>query len=60
MHVKDPVVHVRVGGLWKHEKIQQALVGLGSPAPVAAVAIPRSGSPDFPKGISKVLKRNQM
>ena len=26
MHVKDPVVHVRVGGLWKHKNNQHALV----------------------------------
>ena len=44
------------GGLWKHEKIQQALEGLGSAALAAAVALPRYGGPNFPKGIIKCIK----
>ena len=40
MHIIDPVVHV-INGLWKHEKTQHALVGLGSAALAATVALPR-------------------
>ena len=47
-------------GLRKHKKTQQrALVGLGSAALAAAVALPRSGGPNFPKGINKVLKKEK-
>ena len=41
------------GGLWKHEKKNHALVGLGSAALVAAIAIPRKGDP---KGIIKCIQ----
>ena len=41
------------GGLRKQEKIQHTLVGLGSVALVAAVALPRHGGPNFPKGVIK-------
>ena len=37
-------------GLWKHDKTQHALVGLGSTALAAAIALPRYGGPNFPKG----------
>ena len=37
------------GGLRKREKTQHALVGLGSAALAAAVALPRSGGPNVPK-----------
>ena len=42
------------GGLRKHEKTQHALVGLGSAALAADVALPRRGGPNFPKGINEV------
>ena len=38
-------------GLQKHEKTQHALVGLGSAALAAVVALPRKGGPNFPKGV---------
>ena len=41
------------GRLRKHEKTQHALVGLGSAALVAAVALPRLDGPSFPQGIIK-------
>ena len=37
----------------KYEKTQYALAGLGRAALAVAVAIPRYGSPNFPKGIIK-------
>ena len=40
-------------GLREHEKTQHALVGPGSAALAAAVALPRQGSPNFPKDIIK-------
>ena len=43
-------------GLRKHEKTQHSLVGPGSAALEAAVAIPRQGGPNFPKGIIKCIK----
>ena len=39
------------GGLWKHEKTQHALVGLGSAAPAAAVRWPK-----FPERDNKVYQ----
>ena len=46
------------GGLRKHEKTQHALVGLGSAALVAAVALPSyKGDPNFLKGIIKCIKK---
>ena len=47
------------GGLRKHEKTEHAPVGLGSAALAAAVALPRKGGPNFPKGINKVYKKEK-
>ena len=44
------------GGLHKHEKTQHAFVGLGSAALATAVALPRSGGSNFPRGINKGYK----
>ena len=44
------------GGLHKHEKTQQALVGLGSAALAAAVALPKVRWPEFPERDIKVCK----
>ena len=44
------------GGLRKHEKTPHALVGLGSAALEAVVALPRKGGPNFQKGVIKCLK----
>ena len=37
-----------------------ALVGLGSVALAAVVALPRQGGPNFPKGIIKCIKLKQI
>ena len=42
-------------GLGKCEKIQHALVGQGSAALAAAVAIPRKGDLNFPQVINSVV-----
>ena len=50
-------------GLRKHEKTQhalvlvQAVIGLGRAALVAVVALPRYGSPNFPKWIIKCIQK---
>ena len=44
-------------GLRKHEKTQHVFVGLGSAALAAAVALPRLGGPNFPKGVIKCIKK---
>ena len=43
----------------KHEKTQQALVGLGSATLAAAVALPMYGISNFPKGVPKCNKENR-
>ena len=45
------------GGLRKHKKTQNALVGLGSAALAAAVALPKYGAPNVLKGIVKGTDR---
>ena len=47
-------------GLRKHKKTQQALVGLGSAALAAAVAVPRYGRPNVPKGIMNRVNYNNL
>ena len=49
MHVKDPVSLSEFGGLWKHEKTQHALVGLGNAALAAAIALPGKAAENFLK-----------
>ena len=41
MHVKDPVVHVRVRWITETRTTQHAPVGLGSAALAAVVVLPR-------------------
>ena len=49
------------GGLQKHEKTQQALVGLGNAALVAAVAfLTQVRQPKFPERHNKVCKIKQI
>ena len=43
------------GGLREHEKTPHALVGLGSAALAAAVALPGYGGPNFLQGINKCI-----
>ena len=47
------------GGLRKNKKTQYALVGLGSAALAAAVALPRAGGPNFPKRIIKWIRKKK-
>ena len=47
------------GGLQEHEKTQHALVGLGSAALAAAVALTKLRQPEFPARDNKVYKIEQ-
>ena len=58
-HVKDPVFHVRVGGLRKHEKTQHVHLELGSAALAAVVAVPEEGGLNFPQWVNESVKKEE-
>ena len=53
VHVEKKSQTMAATPLFGHPKILHTMARMGSAALVAAVALPRSGDPNFPRGIMK-------